>query len=291
MAFENENGSGIPATMLVGPATFGNNAAPFYYPMYSGNGGGNNNGFGGDGSWIILLIIVLLAAGGGWGNNNGGGFGGQPIIVNDGANYSSVQRGFDQAAVMSGINSITAGISNIGTQLCSGFAGVTAAVTGAQNSLAQQMYTNTMADMERSFAVQSALQNCCCENRAGLADVKYTIATEECATRSADANNTRDIIEAQNRGTQAVLDKLCSLELDAKNDEIARLRQEVYMKDLSASQIAQTAQIKAGQVAEIDAMYNRLRDCPVPSMPVYGMTPIFTCNQNQGCGCNGGFYN
>lgn len=291
MAFENENGSGIPATMLVGPATFGNNAPmPYYYPVGGNNGG--NGMFGNDGSWIILLIIVLLAAGGGWGNNNNsGGFGGQPIVINDGGNYNGVQRGFDQAAIMSGLNGITAGISNIGTQLCSGFSGVTAAVTGAQNALAQQMYGNTIADMERSFAVQSALQNCCCENRAGLADVKYTIATEECATRSADANNTRDIIEAQTRGTQAVLDKLCSLELDAKNDEIARLRQEVYMKDLSASQIAQTAQIKAGQVAEIDAMYNRLRDCPVPSMPVYGMTPIFTCNQNQGCGCgcNGTF--
>ena len=64
------------------------------------------------------------------------------------------------------------------------------------------------------------------------------------------------------------------------------------MADLRASQVAQTAQIRAGQVEEIDAMYNRLRDCPVPTMPVYGMTPIFTCPQNSyngcGCGCNGG---
>ena len=318
MALENENGGGIPATMLVGPASFGNNAMP-YYPMPmmmgGGNGGGMSNGWG-DGAWIILLIIVLLAAGGGWGNNNagGGGFGGgAPIVINDG-NGGSVQRGFDQAAVMSGVNAIQSGISALSTQLCgcccdmqntvnqgfsnvqqalcSGFAGVNATVNNAQNALTQQMYTNQIADMERSYAAQTAttqgfnnmqtqLAQCCCDNRAGLADVRYTIATEECATRNNSTQNTRDIIDSQTRGIQTIMDKLCALELDGYKRENDNLRSQLTAANLAASQIAQTAQI-------VDQTYNRLSTCPVGTVPVYGETPIFRCNNNNGCGCGCG---
>lgn len=108
-------------------------------------------------------------------------------------------------------------------------------------------------------------------------------------TRFADANNTRDLLTNQTANTQAILDKLCQLELDAKNDKINDLERQLTMANFNASQIAQTAEIQRGQVAEIDAMYNRLKDCPVPSQPVYGMTPIFTCpNNNNGCGCGCG---
>jgi hypothetical protein len=118
------------------------------------------------------------------------------------------------------------------------------------------------------------------------------VQNEGNATRFADANNTRDIIDSQTRGTQAILDKLCALELDAKNDTIANLRQELAMKDLSASQVAQNAFIAQGFSNEVDQLYNRLNNCPVPSTPVYGRTPIFTCNNNNGCGCNGNtFFN
>ena len=121
------------------------------------------------------------------------------------------------------------------------------------------------------------------------------IATENCADRAAAAENTRDIIDAQTRGTQAILDKLCALELDNVKGQLAAaqrenvgLQNQLNMANFSASQIAQTAQIQRGQVAEVDALYQRLRDCPVPSMPVYGMQPIFTCpGNNGGCGCNG----
>lgn len=120
-----------------------------------------------------------------------------------------------------------------------------------------------------------------------------TIVSEAAATRFADANNTRDIITSQTQGTQAILDKLCQLELDgvkaqveAKNDRIAELQQQLTMADLRASQTAQNAFISQGFANEVDALYNRLSSCPVPSTPVYGRTPIFTCN-NNGCGCNG----
>jgi hypothetical protein len=135
------------------------------------------------------------------------------------------------------------------------------------------------------FDLQSALQNCCCENRANIADLKYTVATENCADRTAAYQNTRDIIDSQTRGTQAILDKLCSLELDAKNDKISDLERQLTMADLKASQTAQNAFISQGFANEVDALYNRLSNCPVPSTPVYGRTPIFTCNNNCGCGC------
>lgn len=272
-------------------------------PMYGGNGGGYGNGFGGDGWWIILL---LLACNGGWGF--GGGFGGGygnmmlgydfPWLMNGQQNINTnTSSNFRDAMLNDGITSIRDGISGLSTQmcggfgdvqnaLCNGFNGVTSAVNGAQNALAQQMFTNQLADLERSFAAQTAstqgmnalqaqLAQCCCDNRAATQDVKYTIATEACNTREANTAN-----------TQAILDKLCALELDGYKREADNLRQQLNMAQLAASQTAQTAQILAGQSAEIDGVYNRLKNCPVPSMPVYGNTPIFTCNgNNAGCGC------
>jgi hypothetical protein len=142
-----------------------------------------------------------------------------------------------------------------------------------------------MADMQQMFGLQSALQNCCCENRAATQDLKYTIATEECATRQANTAN-----------TQAILDKLCQLELDgvkaqvdAKNDRIAELQNQLNMAAMRESQTAQNAFIAQGLNNEVDALYNRLSNCPVPSTPVYGRTPIFTCN-NNGCGCGNGSF-
>lgn len=292
MAITDENGGGIPATMLVGPANYG---TP--YPAY--NQGGNGL-FGGDGSWIILLIIVLLFAGNGWGNNNNGGYNGMPYVIDN--NGGSVQRGFDQAAVMAGLSGIQTGLANLSTQLCgccgdiqnalcNGFAGVNAAVNGAQNAIAQQLYSGQIADLERSFAAQTATMNGFNGVNAGIADVRYTLASEGCATRENSTQNAQSILNAINGGIQSIKDQLCQDKIDAKNDEIATLRQQIAMKDLAASQIAQNAFIAQGFSNEVDQLYNRLNSCPVPTTPVYGRTPIFTCNNNSGCGCgcNGGF--
>ena len=115
MALTDENGGGIPATMLVSPSNMGGGMP---YPVYMGQGGGNN-GFGDNGWWIILLFILIAAMGGNWGGNgNGGSMGtGTPVVINDN-NGNSVQRGFDQAAVMSGIGTIQSGINGLATQLC-----------------------------------------------------------------------------------------------------------------------------------------------------------------------------
>lgn len=265
-------------------------------PAYANNGG-FGGGFGGDWGWIILL---LLFAGGGFGGY--GGFGADGIYpwLN---NSQNINGGFrDQmlnTSVSSIQNGITSGFGDIQTALCGGFAGVNASVNGAQNAITQQMYSNQIADLERSFAAQTAntagltnlssqLANCCCENRAATNDVKYTIATEACSTRAANSAN-----------TQAILDKLCQLELDgvkaqvdAKNDRILELQNQLNMASLRESQTAQNAFIAQGLNNEVDALYNRLANCPVPSTPVYGRTPIFTCNNNSGCGCsNNAFFN
>jgi hypothetical protein len=149
-----------------------------------------------------------------------------------------------------------------------------------------------MADMNQNFALQSQLAQCCCDNRLATADTKYTIATEACANRTASSQNTRNIIDAQTRGTQAILDKLCQLELDGvkgelsnANNTINQLRTQLLVANNEASQTAQTAAILAGQNAEVDALYNRLNNCPIPTTPVYGRTPIFSCGGNGGCGC------
>ncbi len=290
---------GMNTTMLVGPT----GGMGYPYPVFqNGGGNGGNNGFGGQDGWWIVLLIILLAAGNGFGNNgnNGGGFGGgMPYVINN--DGGSVQRGFDQAAIMSGITGVQSGVQNLSTQLCncccdmrdtvsSGFYAAEVAASNRQMADMQQSFANQTAMMQGFNNIQSQFADCCCENRLANCQTQNIIQNEGNMTRFADANNTRDLLTNQTANTQAILDKLCQLELDAKNDKINDLERQLTMANFNASQIAQTAEIQRGQVAEIDAMYNRLKDCPVPSQPVYGMTPIFTCpnNNNNGCGCGCG---
>ena len=279
-------------------------------PMMGGN---NGFGFGNDGNGFWFLILFFLLCGNGWGNGFGGnGLANDSAVMYPWMNQSNqIHDGFRDQMLntsVSGIQqSITSGFGDVQNALCGGFAGVNASINGAQNAIAQQMYTNQISDLERSFAAQTAqtagmnalqaqLAQCCCDNRAATADLKYTVASENCADRTQSMQNTRDIIDSQTRGTQAILDKLCALELDGVKGQLAQAQREnvalqnaVNMANMQASQTAQTAQILAGQAAEIDGVYNRLKNCPVPSMPVYGNTPIFTCNGGNGCGCGNNF--
>lgn len=262
-------------------------------PMYGGGNGGFG-GFGGDWGWIILL---LLFAGGGWGGF-GGGFGGFgnmmlgydfPWLLTGQQNINSnTNNGFRDAMLNDGITSIRDGIAGLSTQLCgccsdmqmavaNGFAGVEAGANARQ-----------IANMQTAFNLQSQLADCCCENRLGLANLNSTIISENCADRQTINEGVRDIITNQNSGIQRILDQLCQDKIDAKNDTIAQLRQELLYARGQASQDVQTARILAGQVAETDAIYNRLNECPVGTTPVYGRTPIFSCNNNNGCGCGCG---
>ena len=259
-----------------------NNGNGFYpYPFYNNGGFGGNSGFfGGDGIWALILIALLF----GWGNNgNGNGFFGGRGFDDGYAWLSNGQKeimqntnnGFDTLHLSNQLEGNRDAINGIANQICNSTASINSNLSNGFNSL----NTNFL--------------NCCCENKLGIADLKYTVATENCADRQALNEGVRDVIASQVAGTQRVLDKLCQLELDnaktqidAKNDRIADLQREISMKDLQASQIAQNSFIAQGFANEVDQLYNRLNNCPVPSTPVYGRTPIFTCN-NNGCGCNG----
>lgn len=275
MALTDEGGMGT--TMLVQPS------GGYPYPVFNGGFNGNNNGFGGDWAWIILLLLL------GWGNNGfGGGYGGGSDIY-PWMNQAEITSGGFRDQMMNGnITSIRDSIGNLSTQVCNGFGDVQMALANGFAGVEMGANARQMANMQQGFALQSQLADCCCENRLGTADLKYTIATENCQDRYEAQNNTRDIIDSQTRGTQAIIDKLCALELDNKNTRIADLERQLTMADLRASQIAQTAEIQRGQVGEVDALYQRLKDCPVPTQPVYGSQPIFTCPQNSGCGCGCG---
>lgn len=269
-------------------------------PMYGGSGGNTGNGWGNDWAWIILLLLI------GWGNNGwggngfGGGVGG---FAADGAmlypwmNQAQLTTGgFQNAALAGQIDQIQNGVQGLSTQLCNCCSDVQMSLANGFAGVEQGANARQMANMNQAFAAQTAMAqgfnqlgsqfaDCCCENRLATADLKYTIATENCADRAAVSDGIRDIIVNNTANTQRILDQLCSDKIDAKNEKIADLERQLTMANLAASQTAQTAAIRAGQVAEIDAMYNRLRDCPVPTMPVYGSQPIFTCPTNNGCGC------
>ena len=283
--------------------------APYNGGVYGGYGNGNGGGlFGGD-LWGFLLVLLLCGNGmwGGFGGGlggmmwpmmmggMGGGFGLDYLYpwLNNSEHISDGFRDQQIQSTLTGIqNGITTGFGNVQNALCSGFAGVNAAVNGAQNAMAQQMNANEIASLNRSFAEQTAnmqgfnavqgqLAQCCCDNKSATQDVKYTIATEACNTRAANTAN-----------TQAILDKLCQLELDGVKGQLAAaqrenlgLQNQLNMANLAASQTAQTGNIR-------DAIIGELRSCPIPAQPVYGSQPIFTCGGNNvGCGCNGNFMN
>jgi hypothetical protein len=125
-----------------------------------------------------------------------------------------------------------------------------------------------MADMERSFAVQSALQNCCCENRAATADLKYTVSTEACADRNAIASALRDVLTATQAQTQTILDKMCAQEIDNLKAQNIALQNQINMQALAASQTAQTAALVADNTAQTQYLVNRISPYPVPAYTV-----------------------
>ena len=308
--------NGFNTTMLMTPA----NGVPYM------GGYGNNGGFFGNGdSWLGILFLIALCNGGfGFGGGFGGGYGNMmlgydfPWLLN-GQNSinANVNGGFRDAQLNDNITSTRDAISALATQicnccgdmtvnmnngfagvnqnLCNGFAGVNASINGAQNAISQQLYTNQLSDLERSFNAQAAttggltnisaqLAQASSDNRLATNDVKYTIATEACNTRAANTAN-----------TQAILDKLCALELDTVKNQLAQaqrdnvgLQNQLNMANLAASQVAQTAELRASQATTANQLVNELRSCPIPSQPVYGNQPIFTCNSNNvtsGCGC------
>lgn len=320
MAFENGNGMG-PADMAA------------LMRGSSGNGWGND---GANGWWIILFFLLCLNGGwngwnGGWGNGGNAG-GAVPYI---GAT-ADVQRGFDHQSTTAAIGALSdkvgTGFADAAVARCSGDAAITQAVTSGNAALTQAVTSGnaaltqavtggnaalTQAVTSGQYATAQAitgakdavvggmnglamgLQQSNCDNKAGIADLKYTVATEACADRNAVSNGIRDVITAgtantqnilnglnevirsQQQGTQSIVDKLCALELDAVKRENADLRTRLNMADLAASQSAQTAQILQGQNAQTQAVIQSC--CPKP-VPAYMVPNPCGCGGYSGCG-------
>ena len=258
-------------------------------PAYGGNNGGFGFG-GGDWAWILLLLVL----GGGWGGFGGfgGGFGGAMMGADFGLypwlnNSQHISDGFRDQMLQTSVSSIgdklTSGFGDVSTQLCSGFAGVNAGISNgfAQAEIAEN--ARQIANMQQMFGIQSSLQQCCCDNRAGLADLRYTVATEACADRASVNDALRDVLAANNASTQRILDQMCADKLESKNDLINQLRSELMYSRGQASQDVQTAAIQAGQRALANEVEQYVLPTPRPAYIVANPN----CCTNP-CGCNTG---
>lgn len=219
--------------------------APAYGGGYGGSGFGS--GFGGDWAWILLLLVLF----GGWGNGGMGGYGMDGFYpwMNQ---SNQINGGFRDQMINDNITGIRSDLGDISTQLCNGF---------------NQVGMNILQSVN---GIQSQLSTCCCENRLATVQTQNVIATESAATR---ANATAN--------TQAILDKLCQLELDAKNDTIAQLRSQINELSRTASQNAQTAAILANNEAQTAALEKYLAPTPIPA---YIVANPNCCQSNCGCG-------
>ena len=288
------------------PVQSGNNPTVVYPSMpYGGGGFGGGYGYGNDLIWIILLFA--LWGGNGWGNNGNNRGGNCGCGCNGNMLYDinqNTNRGFDNLALNSGIDGVQTALTNGFATVANGFANAEVSRCNAQTNLLQTLSNNQFGLLNTLNNNQNALnstltngfydmalanQRCCCDQKLLTQDLKSTVISENCADREALSNGIRDIIASNTQNTQAILDKLCQQEIDAKNDLISTLRSQLSMADLRASQVAQTAEIRANNATVANQLVSELRSCPIPAQPVYGSQPIFTCggNNNCGCGCNG----
>lgn len=295
-----------------------------------GGYGGYGNGFGGD--WGSLIILFLFAAmfggfGGGFGGWGGFGDGAFPwLLASNANNQNATNAGFDNLgvnnalgnlsnAVTSGFGDVQLGIAGVNqnicqstgqiqNSLCQGFAGTTAAVTAAQNDITQQLFNNEINSLNRSFAEQTAntqaingvssqLAKCCCDQELATANLSALVQRENCQDREALSNGIRDIITNQTANTQRILDTLCQDKIDAKNERIASLENQVNMQNLAASQAAQTAALVADNTAQTQYIVNRVAPYPIPAYPVGNPYGYNNCGFNNGWGWGnfGGFNN
>jgi len=311
---------------------FTDNGTNMYMPVAPAYGGGYGNGgfgngFGGDGAWWILVLFLFAMGGNRWGNGfGGGGFGsggyggGDNVAIGNlgGTNYRDIQAGFDQQAVMGGINALNSNVQNgfagVNTALCNGFAGVNATVNGGFANAEVANNARQMANMQQQFnsqtaitsglsGLQSQLAQCCCDNRLATANLQSTILSENCADRAAVSDGIRDVIQNQtantqrlvdttNAGIQGIYDKLCQLELDGIKQnyenrilglqnalDAARLENQTLQSN--AARTAQTAQLLADNSAQTAALENYLNP---KARPAYIVQNPNCCNYN-------GYYN
>lgn len=244
----------------------------------STNGNNSGWGFGGDWAWIIILALLF-----GWGNNGsgfggfGGGYCGNRFVggydIGKLATTNDVATGFNNSAVLNSLNDLklgqSTGFANVQQTLCQGFNGVNTSILTSSNAL------------------QSQLADCCCGIQRAIDGVNYNMATNTCNITNAINSATRDVIDNQNANYRAIHDELVANKIEAKNERIAELQQQVNALNLAASQQAQNAFITANQEAQTAEIIRRLgRDCPIPA---YVVPNPNCCYTNNSCCGNSGF--
>lgn len=225
----------------------------------TGNGGGAFGGNNGDALTFLIILWLFAMMGGNW---NNGGYNGN---VGNAAAIPAVQAGFDQAAVMSGINALS-------TQSANGFAN------------AEVSRCNTLAELLQAINnLAMSQQNCCCENRQATADLKYTVATEACADRQAVSDGLRDIIANNTANTNALMAAI-GQGFQGIHDEFCNARIENLQTQLDqANRRADVAQILTGQQQIADQIENRINPPAVPAFTVPNPYAYRGCSQYGGC--------
>jgi len=282
-----DNLSPADISAVVGNTDRNNFGYPYpVYPYGGGFGGGFGNGYGGDWLWIII-ILALFGGFNGNGNGFGNGFNNDYAWLSNGQKeiMQNTNDGFNTLHLSNQVEGVRDGINGISNQLCNSTADITSAINTTAYNAEIAAANRQMANMNTAFDLSRQFADCCCENRLATQDLKATVISENCADREALSNGIRDIITSNTANTQRILDQLCADKIDAKNEKISDLQREILMKDLQASQVAQTADLRANNATVANQLVSELRSCPIPSQPVYGNQPIFTCN--GGCGCNG----
>lgn len=233
-------------------------------PVNSSNGGGF--GWGGEGSWFIIILFLFAFLGwgnGGWGNNgNSGGVMDGYVLTSD---FASVERKLD--SISNGICDSTFALNNA---ITGGFATTAQAINSGFGQAELSRANQQAALMQQLNAMQMQAANCCCENRAAIAQVRYDMATQACDTRNTVQNATRDIIDANNQNSRAILDFLTQSKLSDLQTENQNLK-------LAASQAAQN-----------NYLISQLRPCPSPAYITcnpWAGSGYGGCGCNQGCGC------
>lgn len=248
------------------------------YALGQDSGGGNGSGGGwggfGEGIWgIIILAMVFGWGNGGWGGFGGGGSGAQGAVTRSDLcsefnfnNLDNAVRGIQQG-LCDGFYAQNSAISN-------GFHGVDNAICNLGYTTQQGFNATQVAMMQGQNALATQLANCCCENRAGQADIKYQMATDTCAIQNTIQSTTRDMIDNQNAGTRAILDYLCQ-------KEAADLRAENQSLKLAASQAAQNNYL----ISELRPTAQPAYITCNPFTGQYGGYQYNNCGCNSGCGC------
>lgn len=263
-------------------------------PTFDVSGNGNNSWGGSMGEWIIGLVALGMLGNGGMFGGFGGGNGAMMyefpwLLAGQQGINTNTNNGFDTLHLSNQIEGVRDGVNNLSTQLCSstadivqsvnnGFANAEISNNARQIANMQQSYNNQIANLQAFNDVGSRLDNCCCENRLATQDLKATVISENCSDREVLRQIGQDILVNQTANTQKIIDEIFRDRLDEKQDKIEELNRQLLMKDLQASQISQTQAITSN-------IYNELKNCPVGTVPVYGNQPIFTCPNNNGCGC------